>query len=315
MSIDATAEEDAKNSTWDIWIRDEEHLASAKDEFQSFESTPEDAKYDVEDKATEIRHQRVADQQRRLKNQQSFSKQMRSPQSGGGMLGGASVKQQSIPATIAIIIIAVIASLSDGVGQPLRSTEPGKLTLEERSHNALSFVDPREYYASAEDPFVSIKKGEVWRLVAPMLLHGDALHLAFNMIWIYLLGSAIERIHGSVFLVVLVVAAHVLGMLIQVSLPAEEMLPEVLSGLAGTPFAVGASGAVYGLFGYLWIRPNLDPSYPIRMVPQNVALMLGWLVLCIFFIQRVANGAHIGGLIGGVLAAMIVVGLTKSKTT
>ena len=80
----------------------------------------------------------------------------------------------------------------------------------------------------------------------------------------------------------------------------------MLSGLAGSPFSIGASGAVYGLFGYLWIRPTLSPSYPVRMMPANVAIMLGWLVFCIFFVDRIANGAHIGGLIAGVVIAVIV---------
>jgi GlpG protein len=50
----------------------------------------------------------------------------------------------------------------------------------------------------------------------------------------------------------------------------------------------------------------VDPSYPIHMVPMNVVLMLGWLVACMTpLIPNVANGAHLGGLLAGMLAALV----------
>jgi GlpG protein len=63
---------------------------------------------------------------------------------------------------------------------------------------------------------------------------------------------------------------------------------------------------VYGLFGFLWLRPWIDPSYPVVLVPMNVAMMLGWLVLCLTPMgQNVANGAHLGGLVSGIAMALI----------
>jgi len=179
---------------------------------------------------------------------------------------------------------------------------------------ALSFVDPTDpdYIESSvtesrRDPFASIRKGQIWRLVTPMFLHGDTMHLLFNMVWIFILGSAIERLQGSVFLAVLLVVTQIAGMMLQVMLPGPESLPPLLSALAGTPFAIGASGAVYGLFGYLWIRPTLDLDYPIHMAPMNVMLMLGWLVLCMTgMFGNIANGAHLGGLLAGVAIAYFV---------
>ena len=53
-------------------------------------------------------------------------------------------------------------------------------------------------------------------------------------------------------------------------------------------------------------------SYPIPMVPTNVVLMLGWLVVCMTgAFGPIANGAHLGGLIGGMLAAVIARALQK----
>ncbi len=137
-----------------------------------------------------------------------------------------------------------------------------------------------------------------------MFLHGDPFHLAFNMLWIAILGSAIERLDGSFFLLGLVLITQTAGMMLQVMLPDAGFLPE---SLRGSPFAIGASGAVYGLFGFLWIRPYIDPGYPIHMVPSQVVLMLGWLVFCLTPLAgNVANGAHIGGLLSGILVAVLV---------
>ena len=136
-----------------------------------------------------------------------------------------------------------------------------------------------------------------------MFMHGDPFHLAFNMMWVFFLGSVIERLHGSMFLLMLVVGTHVAGMLLQVGLPTADFIPEALRG---SPFAVGASGAVYGLFGFLWARPAAEPSYPIRLSSINVILMFGWLFACMTpLIEGVANGAHLGGLFAGVFIAFV----------
>jgi GlpG protein len=211
-------------------------------------------------------------------------------------------RQSNIPITIAIIVCSVVASLTSHFGSPRGSRDPGKTTLEQKAYYTLSFVDRRDYETSG-DAFGSIRKGEIWRLITPMFLHGDELHLAFNMLWVFFLGSAIERLHGSIFLLVMVLITQSAGMMLQVMLPDASYIPE---SLRGSPFAIGASGAVYGLFGFLWLRPLIDKSYPVVLVPMNVAMMLGWLVLCLTPMgQNVANGAHLGGLVSGIAMALI----------
>ncbi len=307
LSIEAAAEEDSseQGSAWDIWIRDEKHVQQARDEFASFQQAPEEQRYQVGEKANQIRDERIVDHQRRLKHQRNFGKSIKSHTATSGPLAGASIRQQNIPVTVAIIVLSVLASFSVNFATPRPSPTPGEYSLEQKIYFALSFADQREYVQS-RDPFEAIKRGEVWRLATPMFLHGNTMHLAFNMLWVFFLGSAIERLHGSLFMAMLVLISGLTGTLLQVMLPPAEALPEILAGLAGTPFSIGASGAVYGLFGFLWIRPMVDPNYPIRMVPTNVLLMLGWLVFCMTpMMTGVANGAHLGGLIAGVLAAFV----------
>ncbi|GAA4472324.1 rhomboid family intramembrane serine protease [Novipirellula rosea] len=315
LSIDAAADSDGDPDSprWDIWIREEKDVEEARKQFALFEQSPDSESYQVKSKADAIRNERVNHHQRKIAEQRKLQRSM--PASRGtamGGLGGAGMagRQQRIPVVIAVIALSVIASFTGGFGRPRQSLDSTQLTTEQSVDYALSFVDHRDYVESDGDWFASVRKGEVWRFITPMFLHADPLHLAFNMIWIFLLGSAIERLHGSIFLSILLFISQLAGMMLQVSLPGAESLPPILHAVAGSPFAIGASGAVYGLFGYLWIRPQMDLSYPIRMSQGNVMLMLGWLVLCMTgMFGPIANGAHLGGLIAGVIAAF----LTSSK--
>lgn len=308
LSIDATTDSDHEpgdkepGRVWNIWIRDETDVDKARLEFVAFEESPNSDRYQVEDEVNRIRNDRIEEQQRRIKRQREMVRAMPSDR-GAGDLTGASVRQQSIPVTIGIIAIAVVASFSSEFGGRPGSRVEKNPTFAQQTYLGLSFVDQRDYVEAKGDPFASVRKGEVWRFVTPMFLHGDTFHLAFNMLWIFFLGSAIERLHGSLFFLLLTMSTQIAGMMLQVMLPAADFLP---AALHGSPFAIGASGAVYGLFGYLWIRPMVDPGYPIHMVPMNVVLMLGWLVACMTpLIPGVANGAHLGGLLAGMLAALV----------
>ncbi|WP_149498753.1 rhomboid family intramembrane serine protease [Roseiconus lacunae] len=287
-----------------LWIRDEEQVDRAREELAAFRADPDAEKFRVASEAESLRKKKASDAQR--KKQLVKKVQHRTP---GGMSGGGlsriGARQQTIPVVITIIVLSVLASFSTGFDRPQRSLIPGEPSSEETLRNALTFVEPSDYLIDG-DPYASIKKGEVWRLVTPIFLHGNTFHLAFNMMALFFLGSAIERIEGSVFLAVLFIASAIVGTLFQVSLPPESALPPILHGLAGSHSSIGASGGVIGLFGYLWIRPMLSNSYPIDISPSNVAFLLGYLVICIFFLDHIANGAHIGGLFMGMLAAVVI---------
>ncbi|TWT80078.1 Rhomboid protease GlpG [Planctomycetes bacterium CA13] len=308
-SIDADTGAGDDDSQWDIWIREETDVQRAREEFSQFRQSPTDQRYDVKERADKLRNERAAEIHRRSKQQKSLQRAMpRSSASGGFGAMGVGGRQQAIPVTIAVIALSVVVGYVTYFGRPKPSPDPNTLSFAEETYLNLSFVDLRDYADSKGDPFASIRKGQVWRLVTPMIMHGSMMHLAFNMIWIFVLGSAIERLQGSAFLAILLLVTQIAGMALQVSIPPAEALPPFLHAIGGTPFAIGASGAVYGLFGYLWIRPTFDPNYPIHLNPSNVMLMLGWLVLCMTgMVGNIANGAHLGGLLAGVAVAFFVV--------
>jgi GlpG protein len=69
----------------------------------------------------------------------------------------------------------------------------------------------------------------------------------------------------------------------------------------------GMSGVVYGILGFAWVAASLQPRWPFRPTQGVVVLMVGWLVLCLFGVVEtlgfgaVANAAHLGGLLSGML--------------
>ena len=140
----------------------------------------------------------------------------------------------------------------------------------------------------------AVNKGQYWRLLTPAFLHFGIFHLAFNSLWIWELGRRIEKLVGSLHLLMIVLLTTVAANLVQYA-------------SAGPSLFGGMSGGVYGFLGYIWMRNRLAPHTLLKVAPGLIGLMVGWLVLCmtgivdIFISGGVANGAHIGGLVTGML--------------
>jgi membrane associated rhomboid family serine protease len=133
-----------------------------------------------------------------------------------------------------------------------------------------------------------VRRGEVWRLLTPIFLHFDLLHICFNLLWVKDLGSLIEKLSGVRVLLALVIVIGLLSNLAQFFFEG--------------PFFGGMSGVVYGLLGYVWMKSKFDPGSGYVLHQQTVMVMLGWFVLCVVgVIGSVANYAHGAGLAVGVI--------------
>lgn len=134
--------------------------------------------------------------------------------------------------------------------------------------------------------------GQYYRLFTGIFLHANFLHLIFNMYALYVIGMQLESFLGK-------------GKYLAVYL---------LSGLGGSMlsiffdngYSVGASGAIFGLmgallyFGYHY-RVYLDSVVKSQIIPLIILnLLIG------FTSTGIDNWAHIGGLVGGILATMAV---------
>ena len=139
---------------------------------------------------------------------------------------------------------------------------------------------------------------EWWRLITPMLIHFSFAHLAFNCLWIYVLGSKIEEHDGHFIFFILVIISS-LG---------ANFLQYIFSGpsLFG-----GLSGVIYGMLGYCMFVEFESKKDIYDLPPAIYLFMLVWLVLGfmgilnLFGFGNVANFAHLGGLIFGIIFAMI----------
>ena len=141
---------------------------------------------------------------------------------------------------------------------------------------------------------LEVRAGQVWRLITPIFIHFGPLHLLFNMLWLRDLGAMIEVRQGMPKFALLVV---VLG-----------ITSNIGQYLWDGPSFGGMSGVLYGLFGYIWLRSQCDPSSGLGLSPATVWSMMIWFFLCIFGVfgmvsneVHVANGAHAVGLIVGAL--------------
>lgn len=145
---------------------------------------------------------------------------------------------------------------------------------------------------------LSSAPGEYWRLFTPVFLHYGLLHLTFNALWLWELGRRIEFQHGSLRLLLLTLALGTGSNLAQVW-----YTPGQLFG--------GMSGVIYGYLGYIVVWYRLAPV-PIFFLPKGIVIfMLAWLLICmagfteLLGLGAIANAAHLGGLIAGVVVAAV----------
>ena len=147
----------------------------------------------------------------------------------------------------------------------------------------------------AKDDFAIIHLGQWWRLITPIFLHAGILHLAVNSYSLFAVGPLFERCVGRARFLYVYFFAGICG--------------SIFSVAASTDLAVGASGAIFGIFGALGVffyrNRRLFGRASRALVGQVVVLSVINLL-----IPNVVGGidgwAHLGGLLGGILAAILV---------
>lgn len=137
---------------------------------------------------------------------------------------------------------------------------------------------------------VGVAYGDWWRIVTGGFLHVNLLHIAFNMYLLYLLGRILEPALGSVKFALLYFVSLLTG-----SLGALIVSPHELT--------VGASGAIFGLMGAVLLEARA------RQIPE-LQSWVAWLIVInlafSFLFPDISWGGHVGGLIGGVLATLVL---------
>tara|TARA_E500000178_G_scaffold111982_1_gene111879 strand:- start:325 stop:939 length:615 start_codon:yes stop_codon:yes gene_type:complete len=191
-----------------------------------------------------------------------------------------------------IILISILVALISNYGSSVNIIEPLtflKIDLD-------SFQNGYANFYSIENTYYLYN--EWWRLITPMFIHFSLTHLVFNCLWIYVLGSKIEMNDGYFTYINLIIFSSIISNLAQ-------------HFFGGSALFGGLSGVIYGLLGYCMIieidteqeRYGLPPALYLFML---IWLILGFLgILNLFGFGNVANYAHLGGLISGIIFGMI----------
>ncbi|HWH45231.1 MAG TPA: rhomboid family intramembrane serine protease [Thermoleophilaceae bacterium] len=136
----------------------------------------------------------------------------------------------------------------------------------------------------------AVADGEIWRVVTAGFLHAGLFHLAFNMFALWILGGLLEPAIGRLRFALLY-AVSVLGG----SFGALLLEPDALT--------VGASGGIFGLMAAAIIvmrSRGIDP------MESGLGLWMGLNLLITFTVPGISIGGHLGGLVGGGAAALIL---------
>lgn len=143
--------------------------------------------------------------------------------------------------------------------------------------------------------------GEIWRPFTTTIIHGDFLHAAFNVYWLFVFGRALEPYLGSLRYALLI------GLLAYGASMTSFLIKNVNTPLNGQIAGVGFSGVVYGLFGLLWVGQRWRPEFRYVCPREIVMVMIGWFFLAILLTHagamRIDNTGHAAGLGLGALYA------------
>lgn len=135
---------------------------------------------------------------------------------------------------------------------------------------------------------------EPWRAITSMFLHGDLMHILFNMFVLFMFGTILQRRIGINWFLIVYFASGICGSL------GFELLSE--PGI----YAVGASGAIYGILGALVVlAPRMTIYFYGIPMPMYIAGIVYAVVELLFMgsADNIAHSAHLLGLVGGFITA------------
>ena len=197
------------------------------------------------------------------------------------------------PLTLSLIIVNVVLF---PVGMSLE-TGTFRSLLEQMTFLSIDEVIGNAYFRTLSE---TLELGEYWRLLTPMFLHFSILHVVFNLLWVWEIGRRIELRLGSWVLLFVVLASSLVANFTQYM-------------LTGPVLFGGMSGVVFGLlgFGFVWSRARPEQTMGVPdgvYIFMFVFLVVGFTgILDSLGLGSIANGAHFGGMIGGMITAGLAV--------
>lgn len=137
-----------------------------------------------------------------------------------------------------------------------------------------------------------IRSGEYYRFITCMFLHGGIIHLALNMFALKSLGPLIERVYGKTKYIIIYFLSGILS--------------SVFSYIFSAGVSIGASGAIFGLFGAALVLAVKMKNSIGRGFMANILSVIAVNLFMGFSIPNIDNFGHLGGLIGGIATSFLL---------
>ena len=135
----------------------------------------------------------------------------------------------------------------------------------------------------------AVAQGEWWRIFTSAFFHLGLVHLAFNMYVLYLYGQIVERMYGRIEYAAIYLLCAAGGSVLTILVDPQQ-------------FAAGASGAIFGLVGLLFVvsrRHHAVLGREARTVVAGIGSYLVFLLLFTFVVPNISWTGHLGGLVVG----------------
>lgn len=148
---------------------------------------------------------------------------------------------------------------------------------------------------------VLVKNGEYYRLFTCIFLHIGIMHLLCNLYSLYVIGREVENLFGKIKYIIIFILSGIFGSIMSLA-------------FTHNTISAGASGAIFGLLGALLYFGMHYRTYLGEAIKRSIIPIIVINLIIGFFAEGIDLAAHIGGLVGGVLVAMMVGVPDKSKT-
>jgi rhomboid protease GluP len=148
-----------------------------------------------------------------------------------------------------------------------------------------------------------LESGEWFRLITPIFIHAGLLHLLLNSYALWVVGTQVEKLYGSARFLLIYLLSGVGGV-------AGSYFGQIFLQKSFDAPSVGASGAIFGLFGVLAVfgfryRSEMPPAIR-RAMTAGVLPVIAVNLFIGFSIPFIDNSAHIGGLLTGAALTLII---------
>ncbi len=277
MGVDVQVE--PAGGAWEVWVRDEDKVEMGRRELAQYCQTPADPRY----------QQAQVEAEKRRRSLERERRQSQSLQRDGREAFAAGPSRRRPLVLLVVILSSLVFILTD------RGSISSPITRD------LLFVEPKpQAIRDTVEIWSSIRGGEVWRLVTPAFLHFGWPHILMNLLALSHFAGLIEDRRGTVRIALMVLLLAVVSNVGQAMWE-----PAARFG--------GLSGALFGLFGYLWMMTHFRPESGLTIRPETVIFTLVFYAVCIAsrfdvmadtlgqWMPPVANAAHTAGLVAGVV--------------